>query len=150
MWSQSEPVLNVLNQIQCGILLKNVLFRQLIVRIFNGIEDEELLQRMTNSFLDEQDENRDVAECLLTHMGDKAGCYLIGELFACDDREKRFSILDIIPSKSSVVVPTLMQRFETKQPWYVLRNSLLLLARLDDPDLYMLAKPFLLHADSRV
>ena len=75
---------------------------------------------------------------------------MIHALYKCSNKEKRFKFLNMILVERDGVLPVLVEKLKDKQPWYVVRNSMILLGNLQDPDLYSFARPFLCHPDSRV
>ena len=87
---------------------------------------------------------------ILQIFGDEAVMPLIEELFQHRDKEVRIALFEVIPRRANIIVPGILKRLASKQPWYVLRNAILLLALLDDSGLFCMVKPFLKHPDHRV
>lgn len=150
LWYQAENLIIVLSQIQSGVIQKNNLIRKTINKVHSGLADESFLKSLINVYLDKQEDRRDIAECLLMHFGSRASVALVQTLIDCQDKEKRFSLLEFIPTTGKVVIPILDRCLEKNPPWFVIRNVIIIISRLDDPTLYSMVRPYLVHKDIRV
>jgi len=150
LWYQAENLVIAVSQIQSGVISKSNLIRQMIVKLHNSLADEALLRNLVDVFLDRQEDRRDIARSLLTHLGNRASAYLVQSLIQSQDREKRFALLELIPSIGRSIIPILDRCLEQNPPWFVIRNIVIIISRLDDPDLYSMVRPYLVHKDMRV
>lgn len=150
LWYQAENLVIAISQIQSGVITKGRLIRKTIVKLHNSLADETLLRNLVNVYLDRQEDRRDIARSLLTHLGSKATAYLVQSLIQSQDKEKRFVLLELIPSIGRSIIPILDRCLEQNPPWFVVRNIIIIISRLDDPDLYSMVRPYLVHKDMRV
>jgi CRP-like cAMP-binding protein len=150
LWYQAENLIIILFQIQTGIIQKNNLIRQMITKVHSGLAEESFLRNLVDVYLDKQEDRRDIAECLLVHFGSKAAVFLVQALIECQDREKRFALIELIPTTGKSIIPVLDRCLEMNPPWYVVRNIIIIISRMDDPTLYAMVRPFLIHKDIRV
>ena len=150
LWYQTENLIIILSQIQKGIIQKNNLIRQTISKVHSCLAEEKFLKNLVGVYLDKKEDRRDIAQCLLLHFGSKAAAVLVQYLIDCKDREKRFSLLEFIPTTGKVVVPVCDFCLKQNPPWYVIRNLIIIVSRLEDPKLYEMVRPFLTHKDIRV
>ena len=150
LWYQAENLIIVLYQIHSGAIPKNNLIRKMITKVHSGLAEESFLKNLVNVYLDKQEDRRDIAESLLMHFGSKAAVVLIQTLIDCQDRDKRFALIELIPNAGKVIIPILDRCLEKNPPWYVIRNIVIIISRMDDPALYVMVRPYLVHKDIRV
>ncbi len=150
LWYQTENLIIILSQIQKGVIKKNNLIRQIISKIHSNLAEESLLVNLVAVFLDKKEDRRDIAQCLLLHFGSKAAAVLVQFLIDCKDKEKRFALIEFIPTTGKVVLPVCDYCLKQNPPWYVIRNLIIIISRLEDPKLYEMVRPYLTHKDSRV
>ncbi|MGB3224502.1 MAG: cyclic nucleotide-binding domain-containing protein, partial [Desulforhopalus sp.] len=150
LWYQTENLIIILAQIQTGTLPKNNLIRQTISKVHSSLAEEAFLKNLVDVYLDKKEDRRDIAQCLLLHFGSKAAAVLVQYLVDCKDREKRFSLLEFIPTTGKVALPVCDFCLKQNPPWYVVRNLIIIISRMEDPKLYEMVRPFLTHKDIRV
>jgi|GEM_PF-1102994 len=150
LWYQTENLIIVLSQIQKGIIQKNNLIRQTISKVHACLAEEAFLKNLVGVYLDKKEDRRDIAQCLLLHFGSKAAAVLIQYLIDCKEKEKRFSLLEFIPTTGKVVLPVCDFCLKQNPPWYVIRNLIIIISRMEDPQLYEMVRPYLTHKDIRV
>ena len=150
LWYQAENLIIALSQIQSGVISKSKLIRRTIIKLHNSLADEALLRNLVEVYLDRQEDRRDIARSLLTHLGNRSSAFLVQSLVQSQDREKRFALLELIPSVGRAIIPILDRCLEQNPPWYVIRNIIIIISRLEDPDLYSMVRPYLVHKDMRV
>ncbi|KJR99454.1 MAG: hypothetical protein VR65_15810 [Desulfobulbaceae bacterium BRH_c16a] len=68
----------------------------------------------------------------------------------CKDREKRFSLIEFIPMTGKAALPACDFCLKQNPPWYVIRNLIIIISRIEDPNLYKMVRPYLTHKDIRV
>lgn len=111
---------------------------------------KETIPLLVGAFAKAKAGDRQRIKNLLHLFGEAAALPLIGELFRHPDKEVRIALFEMIPRKPNIIVPEILKRLAVKQPWFVLRNAIFILALLDDAGLFCLVKPFLRHPDHRV
>jgi CRP-like cAMP-binding protein len=150
LWYQTENLIIILSQIQKGIIQKNNLIRQTISKVHSCLAEEAFLKNLVDVYLDKKEDRRDIAQCLLLHFGSKAAAVLVQYLIDCKDRDKRFSLIEFIPTTGKVVLPVCDFCLKQNPPWYVVRNLIIIISRMEDPKLYEMVRPYLTHKDIRV
>ncbi len=68
----------------------------------------------------------------------------------CASKEGRFALIELIPRVGEVSVPVLIECLEDDPQWFVIRNIILIISRLEDAELYSVAEPYLAHNDIRI
>lgn len=150
LWYQTENLIIILSQIQKGVIQKNNLIRQTIRKVHSELADESFLKNLVAVYLNKQEDRRDIAQCLLLHFGSKAAAVLVQFLIDCKDKEKRFSLIEFIPTTGKVVLPVCDYCLKQNPPWYVIRNLIIIISRMEDQKLYEMVRPYLTHKDIRV
>jgi CRP-like cAMP-binding protein len=150
LWYQAENLIIVLSQIQKGVLHKNNLIRKTIGKVHAGLAEEPFLKNLVDIYLDKKEDRRDIAQCLLLHFGSKAAAVLVQSLIDCKDKEKRFTLIEFIPATGKVAIPVFDFCLKQNPPWYVIRNLIIIISRMEDPKLYEMVRPYLTHRDIRV
>ncbi len=150
LWYQTENLIIILSQIQKGVIQKNNLIRQTISKVHADLAEESFLKSLVDVYLDKKEDRRDIAQCLLLHFGSKAAAVLVQCLIDCKDKEKRFSLIEFIPVTGKVALPFCDFCLKQNPPWYVVRNLIIIISRMEDPKLYEMVRPYLTHKDIRV
>lgn len=75
---------------------------------------------------------------------------MIQTLVKSKKKEIRLSLLATLTDMKQGVLPVVLEKLWNRQAWYVVRNCIVLLGSLKDPDLYPFAQPFCYHPDPRV
>ncbi len=150
LWYQTEKLIIILSRIQNGTIQKHNLIRQTISKVHSSLADETFLKNLVDVYLDIKEDRRDIAQCLLKHFGSKAAAVLVQYLIDCQNKEERFSLLDFIPKTGRVALPVCDSCLKQNPPWYVIRNLIIIISRMEDPELYEMVRPYLTHKDIRV
>ena len=150
LWYQAENLIIILSQIQKGVISKPEIMRKVICQIHADLADEDFLRKLVDVVLDDKEDRRDIAQCLLTQFGSKAAAVLVQALIDCPDKEKRYNLIEFIPSAGKAVVPICDYCLKQDPPWYVIRNLIIIISRLGDQSLYDMVRPHLAHKDIRV
>lgn len=150
LWGQSESLLVVSRDIISGSILTETSFKRQISKLHRDIADPTTINSLVKSFLESRDSPQTITCNVLKALVPYSSESMIHGLFKCSSREKRFKLLNMILVERDGLLPVLVEKLKDKQPWYVVRNSMILLGNLQDPDLYRFARPFLCHPDSRV
>jgi CRP-like cAMP-binding protein len=150
LWYQTENLIIVLSQIQKGIIQKSNLIRKTISKVHASLAEEPFLKNLVDVYLNKKEDRRDIAQCLLLQFGSKAAAVLVQSLIDCKDKEKRFSLIEFIPTTGKVALPFCDYCLKQNPPWYVVRNLIIIISRMEDPMLYEMVRPYLTHKDIRV
>ncbi len=148
-WYEVEELIVVLYQIHGGILDKPNVIKRVVAKIQSQLAHDDTLDKLLNIYLDSYNPKRDIAESILVHLGHRAISFIIDTLASEDNRERRFMLIELIPAnpKTYDLVEDLLGN---NPPWYVVRNSILILSREDLPRLFEMIKPYTTHSDMRV
>jgi len=149
-WKESDEILEVFYQIQSGIQEKSNSIRSVVSRAQEGMATGYVLEELTLVSLKGRGERRHNAESLLIHIGSRAAEYLLETLLACQDKEDRLRLVGLIPATGYAAVPVLKASLQKDLPWYGIRNIILMIASMDDPELIPLIMPCLGHEDIRI
>ncbi|PHR30061.1 MAG: hypothetical protein COA36_01375 [Desulfotalea sp.] len=150
LWHQAEPLVMVSRGVHCGTVPTDIKFKKIVNKLRRDIADQKTISVLIQSFLQSKNPDQVITGDLLKAMAPHSSAAMIHSLFKCTRKEIRLHLLKMIPEETEGVLPLLIERLKDKQPWYVVRNGMILLSFLGDPDLYSFARPFLCHPDSRV
>ncbi len=150
LWGETESLLKTLSRVRNEILPSHCEMRLALAACFASPAWERIVDAMVASFTRIKFEERQRLKKVFQHVGENAGGRLIEELFRHPEKEVRIALFEVIPRRTCVILPAILKRLASKQPWYVLRNAVLLLALLDDSGFFRLVRPFLKHPDHRV
>lgn len=150
LWSQAEPLVSVSRRIVAGVQPVDNLLKKEVTKLHSTIADQKAITLLVHSFLESKTHEDAVVGDLLQAMIPHSSDAMIQGLFKCSKKNKRLALLEMISQHREGVLPILIQKLKDRQPWYVVRNSMILLGSIGDADLYHFARPFLNHPDSRV
>ncbi len=150
LWYQAEDIVGVLHNVKRGVIKKNNILTQVISRVHSNLAGKPTLDQLTTTYINEASDKREVAGTLLVHFGEKSATHLLKTLAVCPERNQRFQLIELIPSTGSEALVPLIETLQTKPPWYLVRNIILILSKLADPSLFHIIKPFMKHRDIRV
>ncbi len=149
-WHELENLIIVLYQISTGVIVKNNLIRGMTAKVHENLAEPDLLDKLVNVYLDENDDRRPLAESLLIHLGRLSATFLVQKLIYSNNKEDRFTLIDLIPKVGEIGIPVLVKCLNDEPPWFVIRNIILIISRLGDPGLFGIVEPYLTHNDIRV
>ena len=150
LWNQCIPLLAASRDIICGTVPADIHFKNRVNKLHKDVADQKTIDFLVQSFLPSH-VSRQVETCdILKAFAPYSAEAMIHSLFKCNKKEKRLALLETIMQEPEGILPILVEKLKDKQPWYVVRNSMILLGGLKDADLYSFAHPFLCHPDSRV
>lgn len=150
LWKECDYLLEVLNTIQSGVQAKSNAIRSVVTRAQEGMANDYILEELTLVCLRGRGERRQNAERLLIHLGSKAAAHLLETLLACQKKEDRLRLIGLIPATGYAAVPVLKASLQKDLPWYGIRNVILMITAMDDPELIPLIMPCLEHEDIRI
>ncbi len=148
-WGESENLFVILFQVCEGVIEKPNIIRQVVVRMLGNLATEENIEPLLDCYLDINDEWRNVAGNILTHMGPNAQAYLLEKLIVEEEKESRLLLIEMIPS-STTIVNMVGDILQSDPPWYVVRNLVLILSRDKGDAAFNMIRPFARHYDMRV
>lgn len=149
-WHDLGSHIHVLHQITTGEIVKSNVIRGMSAKIHENLAEPDVLDRLVTVYLDENDERHEVAENLLIHFGRFSALFLVQKMIYSASKEDRFALIELIPRVGEVSVPVLIDCLEDDPQWFVIRNIILIISRLEDSELYSVAEPYLLHNDVRI
>lgn len=149
-WYEVEQLIITMNKISNKTLLKNNLIQGVVARVHDNLAEPEVLDTLSNAYLNESSQRKDVVENILINMGRQGTYFLVQKLAHSNDKEERLALVDLIPRIGEVSVPVLVSCLDDEQPWFVTRNIIMIISRLGDDSLYGEVKRHLSHQDIRV
>ncbi len=150
-WYEVEQLIIVINKIGRKKLIKNNLIHGVVSRVQQNLAEPSVLETLTDAYLKESSQRKDVVENILINMGQQGSRFLIERLTYCNDKDERLALVDLIPRLGTVSVPVLIGYLEDhRQPWYVTRNIILIISRLGQDRFYQNVAPHCSHEDIRV
>lgn len=149
-WYEVEDLIVLLNRISSKSLKKNNLIHGVVARMQENLADPEALDILVKAYLEELSQRRDVAETILLNLGRSGSQYLVQKLIHSNDKDERLALIDLIPRLGEVSVPVVTGYLAEDQPWFVIRNIIMIISRLGDNALYQSVSSYLSHPDIRV
>ncbi len=149
-WQQFEPLIEILSQIQSGVLEKGNVIRGLVSRTQDALAADHILEELVLVCLHGQGGRQALVERILTHLGRRSVIFLLEKLLISQQKTERLYLIKLIPQTGRVAVPVLKEYLNKELPWYGLRNIVLLIAAMGDAALVPMVLPLLKHADIRV
>ncbi len=149
-WLEVENHIAVLQRMAAGDIEKPNLIRGIVVKLYENLAEPDILDNLVQVYLDENDDRREVAENLLVHLGRFTAMFLVQKMIYSSSKEERFALIELIPRVGEVTVPVLVACLEEKPQWFVIRNVIFIISRLEDTELYAVVEPYLTYNDIRV
>lgn len=149
-WQQFDTLLEILFQIQSGILEKGNVIRGLVARTQDSLAADHVLEELCVVCLHGQGGRQALAEKILVRLGRRSVIFLLEKLMGSQLKSERLHIIKLIPETGRVAVPVLKEYLTRELPWYGLRNIILLISALGDSSQLLLVLPLLRHDDLRV
>lgn len=149
-WYDVENHISTLHQITSGVIEKNKLIQGMSVKVHENLAEPDILDKLVNIYLDEDDDRREVVEKLLIHFGRFGALFLVQKMIYCDSKEERFTLIELIPRVGEVSIPVLVECLEDDPQWFVIRNIIFIISRFKDTELYSAVEPYLDYNDTRV
>ncbi len=149
-WYEVEDLIVILNRISSKSLKKNNLIHGVVARVHGNLADPEALDILVRAYLEELSQRKDVVETILINLGRSGSQYLVQKLIYSNDKDERLALIDLIPRVGEVSVPVLTGCLDEDQPWFVIRNIIMIISRLGDNNLYQRVSSYLSHPDIRV
>ena len=149
-WSQAEILLSAVHKMNCDRMTADRRIRTEVNKLHCGVADEQSIDTIIESFLKEKSPAQIAERKLLLALAPHSTGKMIQALCKSTKKDSRLTLLEMILEDMTGVLPILMEKLKDRQPWYVVRNCLILLGAIGDPDLYPYASAFLCHPDRRV
>ena len=149
-WQQFDSLLEILFQIQSGILEKGNVIRGLVARTQDNLAAPHVLEELSLVCLHSHGVRQALAEKILVHLGRRAVIFLLEKLLVSQQKDERLRLIRLITETGKMAVPVLKEYPTKDLPWYGMRNIVLLIAVMGDPSLVPLVLPLLQHDDIRV
>lgn len=149
-WYEVEQLIVTMNKISNKTLLKNNLIHGVVARVHDKLAEPDVLDILTNAYLGEISQRKDVVENILINMGQQGTHFLVQKLAQSNEKEERLALVDLIPRIGKVSIPVLVSCLDDQQPWYITRNIIMIVSRLGNDELYKEVNQHLSHPDIRV
>lgn len=114
------------------------------------VASDELLELVMAEFRSADPERLKQAIHTLTQLGAAAAGPLLTLLRNCENRFERARIIKVISDIGQPAMPALIRQMEKENPWYYLRNLLVLFSRIGDESQVDTLRRYLNHADPQV
>ncbi len=150
LWKECNLILDVFYKVQSGELNKSNAIRSVVARAQDAMAQDHILEELTLVSLRGRGERRAIAENTLLHLGRNAATHLLDALISSKEKEDRLRLLKLIPQTGYVSVSVLKEYLGEELPWYAIRNIILIIEAMDNPELLPLVLPFFKHPDARV
>jgi len=149
-WVEVENLLVLLNKIQNGNIKKSNTIKGMVAKILENIATINVLEILTESYLDTLKRGHKEAGYLLKNLGRRSVIYLLNKLMHSKDRTERFRLMGLIPQTGNAVSAVFEECLGKKPPWYVIRNIISMITEIGDSSLFYLIEGGLQHRDIRV
>ncbi len=149
-WPEVEIQISVLQRMAAGDIEKPQLIRNMVVKLYENLAEPDILDNLVQVYLDENDDRREVVEKLLIQFGRFTAMFLVQKMIYSSSKEERFALIELIPRVGEVTVPVLVACLEENPQWFVIRNVIFIISRLEDTELYAVVEPYLTYNDIRV
>ena len=150
LYAEVEPLLEVIHQIQGGILEKGNTIRGMLAKVQENIASRDILEVLVRTYLVDGDAKKTCVDHILVYLGRRAVIFLLNKLMHSDSRKDRFLIMRLMPAAGNIAVPVLVECLRKNPPWFVVRNVIFIITEIGDPSLYSIVQPYLQHRDIRV
>lgn len=150
LWKECSYLLEVFYHIQSGVHEKSNAIRSVVGRAQETMATDYILEELTIVCLRGRGERRQNAEKTLIHLGRKAAIHLLDTLLISKEKEDRLRLIGLIPATGYVAIPVLKEYLQKDLPWYGIRNIILMITAMDDPELIPVIMPCLEHEDIRI
>ncbi len=149
-WQQLEPLVEIIFQIQSGILDKGNVIHGLVARVQDALAADHILEELVMVCLHEQGERQSLVERILARLGRRAVLFLLEKLSISEQKDERLYLIKLIRQADKVSVPVLREFLSKEMPWYGYRNIVLLITAMGDSTLVPMVLHLLKHSDIRV
>ncbi len=150
LYAEAETLLEVIYQIQSGILEKGNTIRGMLSKVQENVASKEILETLVRTYLVDAETRKTCVDHLLVYLGRRAVIFLLNKLMHCDNRNDRFLIMRLISSAGNGTIPVLVECLRKNPPWFVVRNVICIITEIGDPSLFSIVQPYLKHRDIRV
>ena len=150
LYAEAEPLLEVIHQIQGGILEKGNTIRGMLAKVQENIASRDILEGLVRTYLVDAETKKTCVDHILIYLGRRAVIFLLNKLMHSDSRNDRFLIMRLLPAAGNMAIPVLVECLRKNPPWFVVRNVIFIITEIGDPSLYSIVQPYLQHRDMRV
>lgn len=148
-WKEAEEMLSLFRRIHSGDIVKGAAFRSLIPKNLNKFATKTTLERLTDGYLFE-DDNQTLFQTILLHFETRGVTYLLNRVIQSLSREERLTLINFIPLFGTLALPILEEYLQKSPPWMVVRNILYILGEIRSNSCYSFIKQCFFHEDKRV
>ncbi|MCP4352746.1 MAG: HEAT repeat domain-containing protein [Desulfobacterales bacterium] len=148
--SDCYHILETFNLIYCGRIKKDEKLEALAGSALKNLSKDGILDPVLKEFRTNENNKRVQAVESLTKLGAATVDPLLFVLRESDDKSERSRILKVVSDIGEPSVPALTEQISQDQPWYYIRNLVLLFGRVGNETHLQAIQPFLDYEDLRV
>lgn len=150
-FADCNHILETFNLIYCGKIKKeDEKFETLAGNVLKSLSEGGILDPILKEFRTNEDNKRAQAVERLVKLGAASVEQLLNILRESEDKSERSRILKVVSDIMEPAVPALTEQIRQNEPWYYIRNLILLFGRVGDETHLQIIRPFLEHEDLRV
>lgn len=124
-----------------NILVKNVFYR---------MATKDVVEKILHYHIKGDSEKKALASRAIQYFGEDAVLYLLNRLVFSKDKTERFLLIKLIGSFGEEIVSVMHKFMEENLPWYAIRNLIMLVSEIGNPNYYPMVEGYLAHPDVRV
>ncbi|MBN1380725.1 MAG: HEAT repeat domain-containing protein [Deltaproteobacteria bacterium] len=149
-FEEAIPVLDVFNDISCGILEKNDKIRNNASTVISKLASKDHIQRLYEAFRKNSPDKQVSAGRLLVRLGEKALNFLLDILRDTENSDERVHIMHLVIDFGPTAIPFIKGRINNDEPWYYLRNLAYLMGQIGNEESAAALEPLMRHKDNRL
>lgn len=148
-WAEVRRLFFTMSQISLGRVTTNTIIGRTVGRVLTGIATPDTLAKVLVHVLGATGSEGKSAELLLG-LGRNAIIFVMNRLMHSTVKDERLDLVQLLPQIGAEAVPFLLECLQRKPVWYIVRNIVQVLARIETPVDYRLVETYLQHPDLRV
>lgn len=118
--------------------------------IFNAIATKDVIEKILQFHNVGNKEEKKLASHAMRYLGEDALVFLLNRLVFSKTKAERFLLIDLIASLGEEIIDPIQKFMDVDLPWYAVRNLIILISEIGNPDFYHMVEGFLIHPDIRV
>lgn len=149
-FAEAIPMMNVLSDINNGVLQKDDKTRAVSSDVFRNLASENNINILIKEHRANESDKKFDAGQILTSFGDIIVNKLLDTIRDSSDSKERVRLIHLIEDIGQETIPSVKERINMNAPWYFLRNLAYILGRIGNETSADILQPLLLHKDKRV
>ena len=118
--------------------------------VFYRMATKDVVEKILHYHIKGDSEKKALASRAIQYFGEDAVLYLLNRLVFSKDKTERFLLIKLIGSFGEEIVSIMHKFMEEDLPWYAIRNLIMLVAEIGNPNYYPMVEGYLVHPDVRV